>query len=160
MKDDYIYSSVRVVKCDKTTKKAIKSNAFEFSIFADKDCTKLIATSGANKDDGSALFEKLKYGTYYIKETKAPLGYSLSDQVVEIVINDKGVFADGKNLEEKDGIYSFEYFDELLPIVQTGDNNNIKTIGIISGVLAVSILALVCVIKKLKKAKESKTEQK
>ena len=160
MKDDYIYSSVRVVKCDKTTKKAIKSNAFEFSIFADKDCTKLIATSGANKDDGSALFEKLKYGTYYIKETKAPLGYSLSDQVVEIVINDKGVFADGKNLEEKDGIYSFEYFDELLPIVQTGDNNNIKTIGIISGVLAVTILALVCVIKRLKKAKENNAEQK
>lgn len=160
MKDDYIYSSVRVVKCDKTTKKAIKSNAFEFSIFADKDCTKLIATSGANKDDGSALFEKLKYGTYYIKETKAPLGYSLSDQVVEIVINDKGVFADGKNLEEKDGIYSFEYFDELLPIVQTGDNNNIKTIGIISGVLAVTILALVCVIKRFKKAKENNVEQK
>ena len=160
MKDDYIYSSVRVVKCDKTTKKAIKSNAFEFSIFADKNCTKLIATSGANKDDGSALFEKLKYGTYYIKETKAPLGYSLSDQVVEIVINDEGVFADGKNLEEKDGIYSFEYFDELLPIVQTGDNNNIKTIGIISGVLAIAILALVCVIKRLKKAKEGNAEQK
>ena len=38
MKDDYIYSSVRVLKCDIQTKKPIISNAFEFSIYADKEC--------------------------------------------------------------------------------------------------------------------------
>lgn len=159
MKDDYIYSTVRVVKCDKTTKKVIKSNKFEFSIYSDKECKELLSTSGANKNKGTALFEDLKYGTYYIKETKAPLGYSLSDQVVEIVINDKGVFADGKNLEEENGIYSFEYYDELLPAVRTGDDTNFKAIGILSAIFAVLATAYIFIKKKIKKDKDTNAAQ-
>lgn len=154
MKDDYIYSSVRVVKCDITTKKPIVSNEFEFSIYADKECTQLISTSGANKDEGTALFEKLKYGTFYIAETKAPLGYSLSDQVVEIVINENGVTADGVSLEESDGVYSFEYYDELLPIINTGDVNNTVKLAVMGGLLVVFIIIFVLVSKKMKKNKK------
>lgn len=154
MKDDYIYSSVRVVKCDITTKKPIVSNEFEFSIYADKECTQLISTSGANKDEGTALFEKLKYGTFYIAETKAPLGYSLSDQVVEIVINENGVTADGVSLEESDGVYSFEYYDELLPIINTGDVNNTAKLAVMGGLLVVFIIIFVLVSKKMKKNKK------
>ena len=150
MKDAPFLSSVRVVKCDKTTKNVIKSNEFEFSIYADKKCKDLISTSGANKDEGTALFEDLRWGTYYIKETKAPIGYSLSDQVVEVVINEEGVFADGVNLEEKDGIYSFEYYDELLPVVKTGDNINKKLI-IIGVLLVLFIGVFILVSKKMKK---------
>ena len=51
--------------------------------------------------EGTALFEDLRFGTYYIKEIQAPQGYKLSKQVVKIEINDKGVFADNKSLEEK-----------------------------------------------------------
>lgn len=151
MHDDYIYSSVRVVKCDITTKKPIVSNEFEFSIYADKECKELISTSGANKDEGTALFEKLKYGTYFIAETKAPLGYSLSDQVVEIVINENGVTADGVSLEESDGVYSFEYYDELLPIINTGDVNNTVKLAVMGGLLVVFIAVFVLVSKKMKK---------
>lgn len=154
MKDDYIYASVRVVKCDITTKKPIVSNEFEFSIYADKDCKELISTSGANKNEGTALFEKLKYGTYYIAETKAPLGYSLSDQVVEIVINENGVTADGVSLEESDGVYSFEYYDELLPIINTGDVNNTLKLAVMGGLLVVFIIIFVLVSKKMKKNKK------
>lgn len=154
MKDDYIYSSVRVVKCDITTKKPIVSNEFEFSIYADKECTQLISTSGANKDEGTALFEKLKYGTYFIAETKAPLGYSLSDQVVEIVINENGVTADGVSLEESDGVYSFEYYDELLPIINTGDVNNTVKLAVMGGLLVVFIIIFVLVSKKMKNNKK------
>ena len=158
MKDDYIYSSVRVVKCDIQTKKPIVSNAFEFSIYADKECTQLIETSGANKSEGTALFENLIYGTYYIKETKAPLGYSLSDQVVEIVINEGGVFADGVNLAEENGIYSFEYYDELLPVLNTGDTNNaLKYVLLIGGLVAFAIV--LNIVNKSKK-EEQEPEQK
>ncbi|MBD5113215.1 MAG: leucine-rich repeat protein [Ruminococcaceae bacterium] len=59
----------------------------EFSIYTDKACTKLLKsqTTGAN---GEAVFsisidEWLKYQMYYIKETKAPSGYKISDQVVK-----------------------------------------------------------------------------
>lgn len=157
MEDDYIYSSIRVVKCDITTKKPIVSNAFEFSIYADKDCTQLIATSGANKDEGTALFEKLKYGTYYLKETKAPTGYSLSDKIVEIIINENGVTADGVSLEETDGIYSFEYYDELLPVVDTGDvnANNTQKLILMGSLFIILAFAFVVVCRKIRKNKKS-----
>lgn len=153
MTDDYIYSTVRVIKCDKTTGKAIKSNQFEFSIYSDKECKNLISTSGANKDEGTALFENLKYGTYYVKETKAPIGYSLSKQVVEIVINDKGVFADGQNLKDENGVYSFKYYDELLPVIKTGDKDSRKTLVIMAIMLVIFAIIFVLVSKKMKKGK-------
>ncbi|MBP3800447.1 MAG: hypothetical protein J6I85_00190, partial [Clostridia bacterium] len=121
MKDKPILKSVQVEKVDKATGEHIKSNKFEFGIFEDSECTKLIKKAGANENEGTALFDELRYGTYYIKEIKAPLGYKLSDQVVEIVINDEGVFADGVSLEESDSVYSFVYYNSLLPSIQTGN---------------------------------------
>ena len=106
-----ILKFVRVEKLDKDTKEHIKSNKFVFGIYEDEECTKLIKEAGANEFEGTALFDELRYGSYYIKEIKAPLGYKLSDQVVKVEINDKGVLADGVSLEEKDGIYSYEYYN-------------------------------------------------
>lgn len=144
MKDMPILKSVQVEKIDKDTGEHIKSNKFTFGIFEDEECTKLIKEAGANEFEGTALFENLRYGTFYIKELKAPLGYKLSDQVVKIEINDEGVFADGVSLEETEGIYSFVYYNSLLPAVQTGNETNyalllgiaaIATVGIIGGTI-------------------------
>ena len=144
MKDMPILKFVRVEKLDKDTKEHIKSNKFVFGIYEDEECTKLIKEEGANEFEGTALFDELRYGTYYIKEIKAPLGYKLSDQVVKVEINDKGVLADGVSLEEKDGIYSFEYYNSLLPKIQTGNETNyfllgslavISLIGIVGGIM-------------------------
>ena len=128
MKDMPILKSVQVQKVDKATGEHIKSNKFEFGIFEDAECTKLIKKAGANENEGTALFDELRYGTYYIKEIKAPLGYRLSDQVVKIEINDEGVFADGVSLEEKDSVYSFVYYNSLLPKIQTGNETNYNLI--------------------------------
>lgn len=144
MKDMPILKSVQVEKIDKDTGEHIKSNKFTFGIFEDEECTKLIKEAGANEFEGTALFEDLRYGTFYIKELKAPLGYKLSDQVVKIEINDEGVFADGVSLEETEGIYSFVYYNSLLPAIQTGNETNyalllgiatIATLGIIGGTI-------------------------
>lgn len=144
MKDMPILKSVQVEKIDKDTGEHIKSNKFTFGIFEDEECTKLIKEAGANEFEGTALFEDLRYGTFYIKELKAPLGYKLSDQVVKIEINDEGVFADGVSLEETEGIYSFVYYNSLLPAIQTGNETNyalllgiaaIATVGIIGGTI-------------------------
>ncbi len=128
MKDKPILKSVQVEKVDKATGEHIKSNKFEFGIFEDKECTKLIKKAGANENEGTALFDELRYGTYYIKEIKAPLGYKLSNQAVEITINDEGVFADGVSLEENNDLYSFVYYNSLLPAVQTGNETNYNLI--------------------------------
>lgn len=64
--------------------------------------------------------------------------------MVKIEINDEGVFADGISLEENNGVYSFVYYNSLLPVVQTGNETNyalllgiaaVATIGIIGGTI-------------------------
>ena len=140
MKDMPILKSVQVEKIDKDTGEHIKSNKFTFGIFEDEECTKLIKEACANEFEGTALFENLRYGTFYIKELKAPLGYKLSDQVVKIEINADGVFADGVSLEETEGIYSFIYYNSLLPAVQTGNETNYTLLLGIATIAAVGII--------------------
>ena len=140
MKDMPILKSVQVEKIDKDTGEHIKSNKFTFGIYEDEECTKLIKEACANEFEGTALFENLRYGTFYIKELKAPLGYKLSDQVVKIEINADGVFADGVSLEETEGIYSFVYYNSLLPAVQTGNETNYTLLLGIATIAAVGII--------------------
>ena len=148
MKDMPILKSVRVEKVDKDTGEHIKSNKFTFGIYEDEACTKLIKEVGANTDNGTALFDNLRYGTYYIKELKAPLGYKLSDQVVKIEINDKGVFADGVSLEESEGIYSFKYYNSLLPLIQTGNETNYILLGSLAIISLIGIVGGIILLKK------------
>ena len=148
MKDMPILKSVRVEKLDKDTKEHIKSNKFVFGIYEDEECTKLIKEAGANEFEGTALFDELRYGTYYIKEIKAPLGYKLSDQVVKVEINDKSVLADGVSLEEKDGIYSFEYYNSLLPKIQTGNETNYFLLGSLAVISLIGIVGGIMLLRK------------
>lgn len=71
MKDMPILKSVQVEKIDKDTGEHIKSNKFTFGIYEDEGCTKLIKIAGANEFEGTALFDNLRYGTYYIKELRS-----------------------------------------------------------------------------------------
>ena len=139
LKNQPILCSVKVEKIDKATGEHIKSNKFVFGLFEDPECTKLIKEAGANEFEGSALFDNLRYGVFYIKEQRAPLGYELSSQVVKIEINQDGVFADGVSLENVDSTYSFVYYNSLLPIVQTGNETNYALL------VGLSIVSLSCI---------------
>ena len=145
-----ILRSVQVEKIDKDTGAHIKSNKFRFGIYEDVECTKLIKEVGANEYEGTALFEDLRFGTYYIKETKAPLGYKLSDQVVKIEINDEGVFADGVSLEENNGVYIFLYYNYLLTIIQTGNEMNFALLLVIGAIAITGIIGGIILQKKKK----------
>lgn len=56
--------------------------------------------------EGSAVFPSadkvLTNGTYYILDAKAPLGYNVTQQIVKVVVNDTGVYADAG--AEKDDV--------------------------------------------------------
>ena len=91
MKDMPILTDIKVVKVDSQTRKVINEK-FTFGIFEDEKCTKLIKEIKSNKKDGFITFEDLRYGTFFVKELKAPNGYELSDRVAKVEINDKGVF--------------------------------------------------------------------
>lgn len=151
MKDMPVLKSVQVEKIDQATGEHIKSNKFEFGIYEDEACTKLIEKVGANEYEGTALFDELRYGTYYIKEVKAPLGYKLSDRVVKIEINPDGVFADEVSLEEKDSVYSFVYYNSLLPTIQTGNEMNYYLILGLMGISLIGIISGIIILKKKKK---------
>ena len=84
------------------------------------------------------------------KNYGAPLGYKLSDQVVKIEINDEGVFADGVSLEENNGVYSFEYYNSLLPIIQTGNEMNYALLLVIGAIAITGIIGGIILQKKKK----------
>ena len=150
MKDMPILKTIKVIKADSETKETIKAN-FKFGIYEDPECTKLIKELKSDKDSGTVSFEDLRYGTYYIKETEAPKGYQLSDKIVKIEISDKGTFADGELLEDKDSICTFTYYNKLIPKVQTGNEMNY---AILIGSIIISLLEVTAGIVVLKRKKQ------
>lgn len=145
-----ILKTIRVIKTDKDTKEIIRAD-FKFGIYEDPECTKLIKEVKSDKENGIAVFEDLRYGTYYIKETKAPNGYQLSDKVVKIEINDKGTFADGELLEDNESVCEFTYYNKLIPKIHTGNEMNYVII-IVS--IVISLLGITTGIVVLKKKKQ------
>ena len=147
IKEQPVLTDIQVNKVDAQTKKVIKSKDFEFTMYSDADCKNEIAKASANKEEGTATFKSLRYGTYYIKETKAPEGYLLSKEVKKVVIDDK--------LENVGKTYSFVYQDTPMPAaggaVKTGDDTNIRTFEMMGGVSA--IVLLTCVLNVLRKKK-------
>lgn len=105
---DAPYTAIQVNKVDAATKKPVISKDFEFTMYADAECTQVIRTVNANTKDGTATFDKVGFGTYYIKETKAPQGYLLSDEVKKIVVDE--------NLEGVGKVHSFIYENTLNPV--------------------------------------------
>ena len=149
MKDQPILKNVKVIKIDTDTKEQIKEK-FVFGIYKDSECKDLIQEVKSNKDDGFVEFKDLRYGTYYIKELKAPDGYELSSRVAKVEINDKGIFVDNSQVEEKDGTIEFNFENKHIEIPKTGDNSHIK---LAVGIIILSILGLALLFIKLFKNK-------
>ena len=80
-----------------------------------------------------------------MKETKAPQGYQLSDEVVKIVIDEQ--------LEGIGKIYSMQYENTRIPVtvVQTGDNADIVNALILAGG---SILLIAAIAYRMKRKKD------
>ena len=142
MKDMPILKNIKIVKIDSQTKETIKDK-FTFAIYEDPECTKLIKEVQSNKEEGTAVFEDLRYGIYYIKETKAPTDYELSTRIVKIEINDKGIFVDDEQVEEKENTIEFSFENKKIEVPKTGDESNLKLIG---GIAILSILGITYII--------------
>ncbi len=150
MKDMPILKNVIVNKIDIESKELIKDK-FTFGIFSDSECKNLMEELKSNKEDGFVEFRNLRYGIYYIKETKSPKGYELSNRLAKVEINDKGIFVDDAQVEEKDNTISFDFEDTKLPTPKTGDTSHIK---LAIGIVILSILGLAWIIIKFFKNKK------
>ena len=138
MKDMPILQTVQLVKKDSNTNEIIKDK-FTFGLYEDQECTKLIKSVESDKKFGTVTFLDLRYGTYFIKEENSPNGYVLSDKVIKLEINDKGIFIDGEKIEGENDIYSFDFYNTPVDTPKTGDNSKIT---LWAGLLGLSILTL------------------
>ena len=147
IKEQPVLTDIEVQKVDAQTKKVIRSKDFEFTMYSDADCKNAITTVSADQNAGTATFKDLRYGTYYIKETKAPTGYLLSKEVKKVVIDD--------NLENVGKTYSFIYQDTPMPTtgVKTGDGTDIKKFTALTGISGIALLiCMILIIRKKKNA--------
>ena len=147
IKEQPVLTDIEVQKVDAQTKKVIRSKDFEFTMYSDAECKNVIATVSADQNAGTATFKALRYGTYYIKETKAPTGYLLSKEVKKVVIDD--------NLENVGKTYSFVYQDTPMPTtgVKTGDGTDIKKFTALTGISGIALL--ICVILIIRKKRNA-----
>lgn len=76
---------------------------------------------------GSAVFEKLKNGIYYLKEISAPSGYKLNEKLVKVVVNDNGVYADAGTKGDGVLVSRGGYGMLLKSMEQFAENNDINT---------------------------------
>lgn len=152
MQDNPILKTLQLIKLDKKTEEVIKDN-FTFGLYVDKECTQLLQQVDSNAKEGTITFKDLRYGEYFIKEISAPNGYVLSDKVIKVKINDKGVFVAGKNIEEKDSVYSFTFYNKPIPKIQTGNEMNYF---ILLGSIIISALGITTGIILLKRNKKNK----
>ena len=131
IKEKPVLVNIQVNKVDAKTKQLIKDKDFEFTLYKDPDC--IYSMAAASSKDGSATFKDLRYGTYYIKETKAPFGYHLSTEVKKVVIDEN----------VKGDTYTFDYENTPIEIIQTGDPTNLLMIiglGLVSMISIIFIL--------------------
>lgn len=147
---------ILVNKVDSVTGQNIKSNKFEFSSYAQENCadSSKLETIAGDEQTGTAEF-LIRYGTTYIKESKAPQGYKLSDEVVKVEFTDKGLFVNGKEVKVDDEHrYSIVYQNALLPSVNTGTTKNKDMMYMIIGIGIIALGASIATVRKIRKCEE------
>ncbi len=123
-------SSLEVMKRDKDTKKYL--SGAEITLY-NEDMQ--IVDIKVSDEHGVTLFPNLVNGTYYVKETKAPDGYFLSDEYIEVIISSSDISTK----------YKADILNTMIRnTVQTGDYQN-KNLYIIF-----LLLSLVVICKKIK----------
>ena len=115
-----IVNRIAVQKVDSVTGDAV--NGATIALYADDDVTKnsdgsVILNEGAkpkytaettqltmDKDSinlkGGVVFDNLKPGTYWIKETAVPNGYTINDNFVKVIVDGTGVYADAGKVND------------------------------------------------------------
>lgn len=147
---------ILVNKVDSVTGQNIVSSKFEFSSYAQENCadSSKIKEIAGDQETGTAEF-LIRYGTTYIKESSAPQGYKLSDEVIKVEFTDKGLFVNDKEVHVDDNhCYSIVYQNTLLPSVNTGTTKNKNTMYMIIGIGIIALGASIATVRKIRKCEE------
>lgn len=141
---------IAVNKVNSETGKAITNKHFEFTMYSDSDCKNKVQTAIGNQTTGVADF-LVHYGTYYIKETKAPEKYILSDEMVKVTFTEDGFYINDKKVDlGENNTYSFIYKNK--PMEET--NTGVKTYAVQYGLAACGAALVIAILVKSRKKKE------
>ncbi len=88
LKNNIVKGAILIKKLDESN---TPLTGAQFTIYSDEACTTLVTTLGTNgvvtiADETGLLLNDVPFGTYYIKETQAPTGYYLNDDVFKVDI--------------------------------------------------------------------------
>jgi len=143
--NEAIKNYILVNKVDSLSMENIISKDFSFNLCTDAECENVVDTFYADQATGTALID-IKFGTWFVKEASAPLGYSLSEEVVKVVLNSEGLYVNDELVETDEELtYSIVYQNYLLPVIQTAydvDANSYIIVGSLSiaGLLVGTVL--------------------
>lgn len=129
-------------KIDSKTKKEILDEV-EFTSYTDSLCKEPIKTVTGN---GTISF-LLRNEKMYIKETKAPSGYTKSNQVLCVEVKEQEVYVNGKKVES-DSVMDFENTKMHVPTGIDLHGNGYITMGLLCG-----MVILECIYRQLNKIK-------
>jgi len=112
IENETIKTNVEFLKTNAYTKEVILDETFQFAMYEDEECTKLVETKEADIKNGKVVFNDIAYGsTYYFKEIMPPLNYYLSEEVIAITFD--------HTLENIGNTIQIEYDNTPIPNIST-----------------------------------------
>ena len=112
VKDNVLRARISGVKIDSLTGKPVPTTGLslagaEYKAYEDEACTKE-CNKGVSDSNGNIEFEKeyFAYGTYYIKETKAPEGYNPDLTVHKVVVDESLGYYEGSTYRLNDASFT------------------------------------------------------
>ena len=120
-------------KVDKDTKHEIL-DLFEFTSYKDADCKEKIKSYKGNGTISILMRDQIMY----LKETKAPKGYVLSNRVICVEMKDGALYVDGKKLDSN--VFEFENKKNHVPTGIEYHGNIYVTMSLIALVIILHII--------------------
>lgn len=135
----------------------------EFTLYEDEDCEKKIASATTDQTNGQAVFARLPYGTYYVKETGAPAGYIPDSEVHEVTVADGSAIQTVESVNKYNLAYvklqkqsydinnkvyvnvnasNYQVFDNCFEIQQKTSENSWKTVSVQDGTVEKELTGL------------------
>ena len=151
--NEAIKNYILINKVDSLSMENIISKDFSFNLCTDAECENVVDTFYADQETGTALID-IKFGTWFVKEASAPLGYSLSEEVVKVVLNGEGLYVNDELVETDEELtYSIVYQNYLLPVIQTAYDVDANLYIIVGSLSIVGLLVGTVLLCKKKKNK-------